>query len=388
MVATAAEAKGKHDALCDVSVVLACLNEAATVAACVAKARRWFEQAGVRGEVIVVDNGSTDGSRAEAERAGATVIDEPSRGYGAAHRRGFAEARGDIIVMADADDTYDLLHLDPLIEPLRHGCDMTVGNRLQNLAPGSMTWSHRVIGTPAITMLLGLFAGARVGDSQCGLRAFTRQAYEKMELRSIGMELASEMILKGSRRGLRIAEVPVPYAARQGESKLNTFRDGWRHLRFLLLNTPLYLFLVPGLVLVLLGALSLGITLASQSGITIGTLKRQPEFAGGILLIIGMNALMIGVASHLYAASRKIIPDDRLTVLFNRVMTLERMLALAALLLLVGIGLDALIFVRWLTKNDLGASTEGLAATAQTAIIIGANMALGGFLTALLMDER
>jgi hypothetical protein len=139
---------------------------------------------------------------------------------------------------------------------------------------------------------------------------------------------------------------------------------------------------------VLLGALSLGITLASQSGITIGTLKWQPVFAGGILLIIGMNALMIGVASHLYAASRKIIPDDRLTILFNRVMTLERMLALAALLLLVGIGLDALIFVRWLTKNDLGASTEGLAATAQTAIIIGANMGLGGFLTALLMDER
>ena len=388
MTPAEAEAKGKQSVRCDVSVVLPCLNEAATVAACVAKARRWFDSAGLRGEVIVVDNGSTDGSRAEAERAGARVVDEPHPGYGAAHLRGFAEARGEIIVMADADDTYDLLHLDPLIEPLRNGCDMTVGNRLRNLAPGSMTWSHRVIGTPAITMLLGLFAGARVGDSQCGLRAFTREAYEKMELRSTGMELASEMILKASRRGLRIAEVPVPYAARQGESKLNTFRDGWRHLRYLLLNTPLYLFLVPGLVLVLLGALSLGITLASQSGITVGTLKWQPVFAGGILLIVGTNALMIGVASHLYAASRKIIPEDKLTILFNRLMTLERMLALAALLLFAGVGLDAVIFYEWVAKDDLGVSTEGLAATAQTAIIIGANMALGGFLTALLMDER
>jgi glycosyltransferase involved in cell wall biosynthesis len=385
--AAADERRTARETQCDVSVVLACLNEVATVAACVSKAQRWFRDAGLRGEVIVVDNGSTDGSREEAERAGAIVVDERLQGYGAAHRRGFAEARGEFIVMADADDTYDLLHLDPLIEPLRNGSDMTVGNRLQNLAPGSMTWSHRVIGTPAITMLLGLFAGARVGDSQCGLRAFTRAAYEKMELRSDGMELASEMILKASRRGLRIAEVPVPYAARQGESKLNTFRDGWRHLRFLLLNTPLYLFLVPGLVLVLLGALALGVTLASQSGVHIGTLRWQPVFAGGILLIIGANAMMIGVSTHLYAAKRKIISEDSLTILFNRLVTLERMLVLAALLILIGVGLDGVIFFEWLAKHHSG-RTEGLAATAQTAIIIGANMALGGFLTALLMDER
>lgn len=377
-----------NDEHCDISVVLPCLNEATTVAACVTKARQWIRRAGLHGEVIVVNNGSTDGSSEEALRAGARVVDEPQQGYGAAYLRGFAESQGEIIVMADADDTYDLLHLDPLIRPLSNGCDMAIGNRLKDLAPGSMSWSHRVIGTPAITLLLGLFAGAHVGDSQCGLRAFTRNAYEKMALRSTGMELASEMILKASRRGLRIAEVPVPYAARQGESKLNTFRDGWRHLRFLLLNTPLYLFLVPGLVLVLLGAMSLGITLGSQSGVTIGTLKWQPVFAGGILLIIGTNALMIGVASHLYAASRKIIPDDGLTILFNRFVTLERMLALAMLLMLIGIGLDALIFYEWLTKTHLGVSTEGLAATAQTGIIIGANMALGGFLTALLMDQR
>jgi hypothetical protein len=375
----------------EVSVVLACLNEEETVAACVRDARTWFVRSGVRGEVIVVDNGSVDRSRQEALRAGARVVEEARRGYGAAHRRGFAEARGDIIVMADADATYDLLHLDALIEPLRNGCDMMVGNRLKGLEEGAMTWSHRFIGTPAITLLLRLFAGSRVGDSQCGLRAFTREAYERMDLHSSGMELASEMILKAFRRGLKVGEVPTPYAARAGESKLNTFRDGWRHLRFLLLHTPLYLFLVPGAVLMLLGLLALGLTLGASGGVTIGTLTWQPVFAGGILLIIGTNAFMIGVASHMLAVSRGIIAESRLTELYQRHATLERVLGLAGALILAGIGLDGLIFYEWLTGVALGVSTEGLAALAQSSIIIGANLALGGFLIALMdvqPDER
>jgi hypothetical protein len=368
----------------DVSVVLPCLNEEETVAACVEKAKTWFDKAGVRGEVVVVDNGSTDRSREEALRAGARVIDEPRRGYGAAHLRGFAESRGEVIVMADADDTYDLLDLDPLIAPLREGYDMTVGNRLKNLEPGAMTWSHRVIGTPAITFLLGIFAGSRIGDSQCGLRAFTRDAYERMELTSPGMELASEMILKAFRRGMKVAEVPIPYAVRKGESKLNTFRDGWRHLRFLLLYTPIYLFLLPGLTLVLLGLVALGVSLGASGGVTIGDLNWQPVFAGGIFLIIGTNALMIGIASHVYAASRGLISEDWITRLYRKHFTLERVLGVAGLLLLAGLGLDALIFYQWVADNDLGLSTDGMAAAGQSSIIIGANLALGGFLTALI----
>jgi glycosyltransferase involved in cell wall biosynthesis len=372
----------------DVSIVLACLNEEAAVAASVEKALRWLDECGLRGEVLVVDNGSTDSSRAEALRAGARVIDEPVRGYGAAHIRGFAEARGNVIVMADADDTYDLRHLDPLVAPLRDGYDMVVGNRLETLDPGAMTWTHRFIGTPAITFLLSLFTGSRIRDSQCGIRAFTRDAYERMELRSTGMELASEMVLKAARRGLRVGEVPVPYAVRQGESKLNTFRDGWRHLRFLLLNTPLYLFLIPGVISALLGVLALGITLAAERGVSVGSLTWQPVFAGSILLIIGANAIMIGVAAHLYAASRKIIPEDALTVAFNRAVTLERLLLGALLVILAGAVIDALIFYQWLSGNDVAGDTEGLAAVAQTLIIVGANLGLGGFLTALLMEER
>ncbi len=374
---------GERDEI-DVSIVLPCLNEEETVAACVEKSLSWFETAGVSGEVIVVDNGSTDRSREEAVRAGARVIDEPHRGYGAAHLRGFAEARGKVIVMADSDDTYDLLHLDPLIEPLHQGYDMTVGNRMGDMEPGAMTWSHRFIGTPAITLLLGLFAGARLGDSQCGLRAFTRGAYERMDLRSPGMELASEMILKAFRRGLKVAEVPIPYAVRKGESKLSTFRDGWRHLRFLLLHTPLYLFLVPGALLVLLGMLSLGLTFGPSEGVAIGDLNWQPVFAGGVLLIIGANSLMIGIATHVYAESTGIITEDWLTRFYRRYFTLERVLGLAAALFLAGLAMDGLLFYQWVSGNDLGISTAGVAALAQSGVVVGANVALGGFLIALI----
>jgi hypothetical protein len=198
------------------------------------------------------------------------------------------------------------------------------------------------------------------------------------------MELASEMVLKAFRRGLKVGETPTPYAVRAGESKLNTFRDGWRHLRFLLLHTPLYLYFVPGAALVLLGLLALGLTLGSGSGVTIGTLTWQPVFAGGILLIVGANALMIGVASHMFAVSRGIIAESRLTQLYQRHATLERVLGLAGALLIAGIGVDGLIFYQWLTGFALGVSTAGLAALAQSSIIIGANLALGGFLTALI----
>ncbi|MCI0850301.1 MAG: glycosyltransferase [Chloroflexi bacterium] len=383
-----AAAPGDEPAI-DVSVVLPCLNEEASVAACVKHALTWFERSGLRGEVIVVDNGSTDRSREEAERAGARVIEERRRGYGAAHRRGFAESRGDIIVMADADATYDLLQLDPLIEPLRQGYDMTVGNRMDSMSPGAMTWSHRFIGTPAISLLLRLFAGSRLGDSQCGLRAFTREAYERMDLRSTGMELASEMILKASRRGLKVAERPVPYAVRVGESKLNTFRDGWRHLRFLLVHSPMFLFLIPGLVLSVLGLLALAITLGASSGITVGSLTWQPVFAGAILLSVGTNSLVIGMASHMYAVSRGILEEDGLARAFRRHVSLERVLALAAVPLAIGVGLDGLLFLRWIGGAPFGVPAVGTAALAQSGIIVGANLVLGGFLLALIeVDER
>jgi glycosyltransferase involved in cell wall biosynthesis len=385
--AVGVEALGDQTGAVGVSVVLPCLNEEETVAACVRKALGWCDLAGVRGEVIVVDNGSTDRSRERALEAGARVVDEARRGYGSAHLRGFAESTGRVIVMADADDTYDLSDLTPLIAPLDEGYDMVVGNRLRGLSPGSMTWSHRFIGTPLLTALLSLFSGSRLGDSQCGMRAFTREAYERMDLRSTGMELASEMILKSARRGLKMTEVPIAYYPRVSESKLNAFQDAWRHVRFLLLHTPGYAFFVPGLVLFIIGLISLAIAVATQSGLPLGSLNWQPLFAGGILLAIGSNSLILGIATSLYAESKGIVSEGRLIRFYREHLSLERVLLVGAALFLVGLGLDAYIFLRWLGGYESGPHLSGVAAVAQSCLIVGANVGLGGFLTALIDIE-
>lgn len=362
-----------------ISIVMPCLNEALTVETCVRKARGWLERSGSVGEVIVVDNGSTDGSPELARRAGARVVFEPRRGYGAALRRGFAEAKGEWLVMGDCDDTYDFSDLDDLLEPLAEGHDLSVGNRFAGgIAPGAMTWSHRYIGTPAISFLLRLFTGLKVGDSQCGLRAFTREALERLELKTDGMELASEMILKAARRGLSVADVPVPYAERLGEAKLNTLRDGWRHLRFLLLASPNWLFTIPGLVLLLLGVLTLGWALPS-SQIEIGDWTWQPVFAGSIFVVVGWNALLLGFTSRLYTSARGITNEDALLRFYRRYLGLELFVALGVAAIALGIGLDVLL----LLVGDLGLSFTGLAAIAQTLIVAGANTVLVGFVTSL-----
>jgi glycosyltransferase involved in cell wall biosynthesis len=371
--------------LVDVSVVLPCLNEEQTVANCVRKARDWFEAAGLRGEVLVVDNGSTDRSCQEATAAGARVVEESQRGYGAAHRRGFAESRGSVIIMADADDTYDLSDLTALVAPLSEGFDMVVGNRLKTLSPGAMTWSHRFIGTPTLTALLSFFSGARLGDSQCGLRAFTREAYERMQLKSAGMELASEMILKSARRGLRIAEVPIPYHPRQTESKLNTFRDGWRHLRYLILASPSYLYTVPGLFLLTLGVLTLALALPSSHGIDIGPLRWQPIFAGTIFLVVGMNAVLLGLASRIYTTARGDTEPDWLLRFYRKYLGLEGLFLFGLFLMACGVGVDLFILVR--APSGTALNWVDMAAVAQSLIVIGANLFFVGVLTGVLETE-
>ena len=363
-----------------ISIVMPCLNEALTVETCVRKALGWLERSGSAGEVLVVDNGSSDGSPELARRAGARVVAESRRGYGAALRRGFAEAKGDWLVMGDCDDTYDFSDLDDLVEPLAEGHDLCVGNRFAGgIAPGAMTWSHRYIGTPAISLLLRMFTGLKVGDSQCGLRAFTRSALQRLELRTDGMELASEMILKAARRGLSVADVPVPYAERLGEAKLNTIRDGWRHLRFLLLASPNYLFTIPGAVLTVLGVVTLALALPSNR-IEIGEWTWQPVFAGSIFVIVGWNALLLGFASRLYTSARGITNEDAMLRFYRRYLGLELFVALGAAAIVLGIALDLLL----LLAGDLGLSFTDLAAIAQTLIIVGANTVLVGFVTSLL----
>lgn len=371
-----------------VSIVMPCLNEATTVATCVAKARSWLASRAIVGEVLVVDNGSTDGSVEMAEAAGAQVVHEARRGYGHALQRGVAEARGDVIVMGDADDTYDFSRLDELVRPLGEGYDLVLGNRFSGgISKGAMPWAHRYIGSPIINFLIRRFIGIRVGDSQSGLRAFTRRAYSQVSPEAGGMEFASEMIVKAARQGLQVTEVPAPYNVRLGESKLNTVRDGWRHLRYLLLAAPDLLFVLPGAVLASAG---IGVALVSflpGAGIDIGSLTWQPVFASSILLAVGANALLFGLLTKSYLVRRGLTREDRLVRLYRRFFSLERVLLLAGVLVLAGIILDGWLFVVWASggRQPLGLQ---LAAVAQTLVIVGANSGLAGFLTVVVDEPR
>ena len=366
-----------------ISIVMPCLNESASVVTCVSKATGWLARSGYQGEVVVVDNGSTDGSPELASQAGARVVFEPVRGYGSALRRGFREAKGDWLVMGDCDDTYEFGDLDALVAPLDSGADMSIGNRFAGgIAPGAMTWSHRYIGTPAISLLLRVFTGLRVGDSQCGLRAFTRDALDRLALNTDGMELASEMILKAARRGLVVADIPVPYAERLGEAKLNTFRDGWRHLRFLVLASPNYLFTVPGVLFTVLGLIIL-IAAIPSSRIEVGSWTWQPVFAGSIFVVVGINALMLGFASRLYTSAVGLTNEDALMRFYKRYLSLEFFVVGGIVLIAAGFVLDVVLLI-----VDPGDLNIGIAAIAQTLIVVGANAGLVGALTSLLDDRR
>ena len=369
----------------DVSIVMPCLNEEESVAGCVQKARSWIDHSGMAGEVIVVDNGSTDRSAEVAAEAGARVIRHPERGYGTALRRGFREARGQYLVMGDCDGTYEFEQLEPLITPLKNGYEMVVGDRLGSLlAPGAMPWAHRFLGTPAISWMLRVFSGARVRDSQCGLRAIRRDALERMNLKSTGMEFASEMILKAMRQGLNVTVVTIPYYPRIGESKLHTFRDGWRHLKFLLISSPSYVFIGPGLLFLVLGLMSLTVTVLTTNGVTIASVNWQPIYAAGIFLVIGINTIMLGVCSKLLA-TRQGAAEDVIVRFYRRHLGLERLLLGALVMGLISAGLHIFIFIE--VVSDSGRYLLPWATLAQAFLVIGANLAFAGLAAAMIDSE-
>jgi glycosyltransferase involved in cell wall biosynthesis len=364
----------------DISIVMPCLDEATTIGTCVAKARSWLATSGLRGEVVVVDNGSTDDSPAIAAREGARVVAESARGYGRAYLRGFAEARGDIIVMGDSDDTYDFSDLSGMIAPLSQGADMVLGNRFAGgIKPGAMPFLHRYLGSPIINLILRVFFKVDVGDSQSGFRAFRRSLLDDLRLSSGGMELASEMIVRAAHGGFKIVEVPAPYSARSGESKLNTVRDGWRHLRFLLVAAPDFLFIVPGLVLFVLGALVFILSFISPAGVEIGSVSWQPIFAGTILVAIGANALVLGVVAKLHGVASGLLAEDRLVRVYRRAFSLESLLALALLLVVAGLGIDLFLFIAYSSGSHVSLGLQ-LAALAQTVLIVGAQLGMAAFL--------
>jgi len=368
----------------DISVVLPCLNEEAAIAGVIEEAWLGIGTTGLRGEVIVVDNGSTDSSVVIAEERGARVIHEPRRGYGSAYLAGLAQARGEFIVMADSDGTYDLTKMKPFIESLKQGNDLVLGSRFRGkIHHGAMPWAHRWIGNPVLTALLNLLFGVHVSDAHCGLRCLRKSTLPRLNLQAIGMEFASEMILKARRRGLKIDEVPIEYRLRAGESKLSSLRDGWRHLRLMLVYSSTFLFLMPGLILTLLGLAALLPLAAGPITVFGREWGIVTMVVGAAATLVGSQIMQLGVFARSYGVLYLGEHEPLLERLWPRV-RLEHGLLLGAGLFAVGLGL--------LISLGLGASSSAsvISRDSHTGLLgltlvgLGVQTAFGSFFLSIL----
>src|SRR6195256_2835708 len=328
----------------EVSIVMPCLNEAETLAKCVGHAKAAAEKGGFSAEIIVADNGSTDGSQRIARGLGARVVDVPRKGYGSALIGGIDAAQGRFVVMGDANDSYDFEAIGPLIEKLREGYDLVVGNRfLGGIEPGAMPWSHRWLGNPVLTFISRVLFHVPVGDTHCGLRAFRKDAYEGMRLRATGMEFASEMVIKAALKGMRITEVAVVLRpdGRSRPPHLRTWRDGWRHLRFMLLFSPRWLFLYPGLALFAVGVLLSALLLPGPLRVGGVRLDVHTLLVAAFLALLGYQLVLFAVFTKIFAVRTGFHPPHPLLEAVFRYVTLE--VGLAAGFLMVLGGLVALI---------------------------------------------
>lgn len=371
----------------DVSVVIPCLNEVVTLGACIAKAQAAFDALGLRGEVVVADNGSTDGSVELATRLGARVERVPVRGYGSALRHGLAAARGRLVVMGDADDTYDFGELGRFHERFEAGAELVMGTRLPpgTILPGANPWLNRNLGTPVLTSVLNRLFGTRIRDVNCGLRAIARDRLEDLALVSDGMEFASEMLIKAAVQGLRIAEVPVTlHPDRRGRpSHLRRWSDGWRHLEFMLLHAPDQLLFLPGLLFAALGlALALPVTFGPVH--LLGRLiDFHVLFLGGTLLLIGLQGVLGSILVRDVAGDRVLRRNRLLSALAAR-LTLGRGLLVGAILFGVGFAIDATVLATWIERGFGPLDEPRRAVLGLVWMSVGAELGLFSFLHAAL----
>src|SRR5438093_489015 len=324
----------------ELSIVMPCLNEAETLATCIHKAQRATKQLDVAAEIIVADNGSTDGSQAIARELGARVVPVARKGYGSALIGGIAQARGRYVIMGDADDSYDFTAIGPLVGKLREGFDLVMGNRFAGgIESGAMVWSHRWVGNPALTFISRVFFHTPVGDMHCGLRGFRKDAYERLRLRASGMEFASEMVVKASLQRMKIAEVPITLHpdGRSRAPHLRTWRDGWRHLRFMLLFSPRWLFLYPGLILFAVGAV-LSLVLLPGPVVVAGVrLDIHTLLVAGFLALLGYQLVLFALFTKFFAIRVGFHPPHPVLQSMFRYITLEVGLAVGVLLALAGL---------------------------------------------------
>lgn len=378
----------------ELSVVLPCLNEAETLAVCIRKARASMNELGIDGEVVIADNGSTDGSQDIARSEGARVVDVPTRGYGAALIAGITDAKGTFVIMGDADDSYDLSNLGPFIEALRGGAELVMGNRFAGgIAPGAMPALHRYLGNPVLTAVGRVLFRSPVKDFHCGLRGFRRDAILELDLRTTGMEFASEMVVKATLNKLNIVEVPTTLSpdGRSRPPHLRTWRDGWRHLRFLLLYSPRWLFLYPGMVLFIMGLVLGGVLLTGPIQIGEHALDVSALVYSMAAVLIGFQAILFAAFSRAFVANEGLMPPSPGMQKAFKVLNLERGLIIGLLMLVLGVGLAIYGFIHW-GSVDFGALNARdairLAVPAATLSVLGFETIMGSFFLSVLGLSR
>ncbi|WP_332691211.1 glycosyltransferase family 2 protein [Devosia sp.] len=374
----------------ELTILMPCLNEAETLATCIGKALSFLDRTGIAGEIVIADNGSTDGSRQIAEGLGARVVPVAERGYGAALAGGIEAARGRFVIMGDADDSYDFANLDAFVAQLRDGADLVMGNRFAGgIAPGAMPWHHRYIGNPVLSAVGRLFFRTPIGDFHCGLRGFSRAAVLGLNLRTTGMEFASEMVVKATLAQLDLREVPTRLA-KDGRSRpphLRSFRDGWRHLRFLLLFSPRWLFLYPGIALLGLGLLVGAILLPGPFRLGHVSFDVHTFLVAALCIIVGVQSISFAIIGRRFASRYGFIPRSGHYDRLLEAVTLERILLVAITLMLVG--LAALVWgVNQWAIRDFGplnsSRTMRPVILAMTALVTGFQLMMSGFMSSMI----
>jgi len=382
---------------CELTVVMPCLNEADTIEVCVSKAMRAIAAAGIDAEVVIADNGSTDGSQGLAEKLGARVVNVPAKGYGSALMGGIAAARGKFVIMGDADDSYDFLEIPKFVQELRRGFQVVQGCRLPSgggtVLPGAMPFLHRWWGNPMFSIMARTMFRAPIHDIYCGMRGFTKEAYLSLDQRCTGMEFATEMIIKASRFGLKIGEVPItlhPDGRKAHAPHLKTFRDGWRTLRFFLTCSPRWLFLWPGVLSFVIGLVGYALALPGTE-IAGAKLDVHTLLVASLALLIGQQAILFALFAKMFSLSEGLLPSDARIDRFFGFFTLEKGLALGSVAALVGGGLVAFAFALW-QRTSFGsldyAYTMRFVIPGVTLIALGIQSILGSFMISIMSIGR
>jgi len=381
----------------ELTVLMPCLDEAETLETCIRKAQQAIQEHGLRAEVLIADNGSTDGSQAIAQRCGARVVPVEARGYGAALLGGIATARGQYIIMGDADDSYDFTAIYPFVEKLREGVDLVMGCRLPagggTIEPGAMPWLHRWLGNPVLSGVGRLFFRCPVTDFHCGLRGFRKDAVEALGLQTTGMEFASEMVIKATLQKLRMANIPITLRpdGRTRPPHLRSWRDGWRHLRFMLLYSPRWLFLYPGILLFVLGVVFGGLLLAGPLRVGQVAFDTNSLVVCSMSVLLGFALISFAVIAKVFAVTEGLLPMDRRLDTLFRYITLEVGAITGAAVALVGVILLVVAVSHW-GQRDFGALSPSdslrQVVPAATLITLGAQITFASFLLSLLGLKR